>query len=211
MLKSLFALGLAFVLGAGAARADEAWVEGKNYSLIEPAQVTSTGDKIEVVEAFSYGCTHCNEARPLVDAMAKRMPANAAFIMLPVQFGFESWKTFARAFYTAQALGLVEKTHADLFRAIYVERKIDGRAPTMEALAEFYAKYGVSAADFLATSRSFAIETRMKRNETLMKAYGVDATPTFIVNGKYRFTGATAGGYEKVEPLVRYLIEKETR
>ena len=110
-----------------------------------------------------------------------------------------------------QALGLVEKTHADLFRTIYVDRKIDIRSPTFASLAEFYSKYGVSAADFTATSESFAIKAKLKRNEELIKAYGADGTPTFIVNGKYRFSGQSAGGYEKIEPLVHYLIDKEAK
>ena len=166
------------------------WQEGKNYFLIEPAQATTTGDKIEVVEVFSYACPHCNEVSPMVAEMKKNLPANAEFVYLPVQFGFEAWKTYARAFYTAQALGILEKSHADVFRAIYVDKKLDSRSPTFASIADFYSKYGVSAEDFIATSRSFAIEAKLKRNDALVKAYGVDGTPEFIVNGKYRITGA---------------------
>ncbi|HQV72875.1 MAG: thiol:disulfide interchange protein DsbA/DsbL [Xanthomonadales bacterium] len=212
MLKALLVLtaGLGLAIGSHA-RAQDNWVAGKNYFLIEPPQATTTGDKVEVVEVFSYACPHCNEVAPMVADLKKRLPANAELVLLPAQFGFEAWKVFARGFYTAQALGLVEKTHADLFRTIYVDRKIDIRSPTFASLAEFYSKYGVSAADFTATSESFAIKAKLKRNEELIKAYGADGTPTFIVNGKYRFSGQSAGGYEKIEPLVHYLIDKEAK
>lgn len=212
MLRTVFALalGLGFAATASAqALAPAPWQEGKNYFRIEPAQATTTGDKIEVVEAFSYACPHCNEVSPMVAEMKKNLPANAEFVYLPVQFGFDAWKTYARAFYTAQALGIQEKSHADVFRAIYVDRKLDGRSPTFASIADFYSKYGVSAEDFTATSRSFAIEAKLKRNDALVKAYGVDGTPEFIVNGKYRITGASAGGYDRIEPLIRYLIDKE--
>ena len=96
-----------------------------------------------------------------------------------------------------------------MFRAIYVDKKLDNRSPTFASIADFYSKYGVSAEDFIATSRSFAIEAKLKRNDALVKAYGVDGTPEFIINGKYRITGASAGGYDRIEPLVRYLIDKE--
>ncbi|MEO8010208.1 MAG: thiol:disulfide interchange protein DsbA/DsbL [Dokdonella sp.] len=192
------------------AQAPVEWQAGKHYTVIEPAQTTSTGDKIEVLEVFSYGCTHCNTVAPLVEKMHKALPANAEFVLMPAQFGFDAWKTFARAFYTGQALGLTEKSHLEVFRTIYVEKKIDPTSPKFEDLATFYSKYGVSAADFTATSTSFAIETRLKRNDALVKAYGVDSTPTFIVNGKYRLSGQSAGGYEQIEPLVKYLIAKET-
>lgn len=196
--------------GSASAQAPVSWEAGKHYSVIEPAQTTTTGDKVEVLEVFSYGCTHCNTVAPLVDKMHKDLPANAEFVLMPAQFGFDAWKTFARAFYTAQALGLTEKSHLEVFREIYVNKKIDPTSPRFDDLANFYSKYGVSAADFTATSKSFAIETRLKRNDALIKAYGVDSTPTFIVNGKYRLSGQSAGGYEQIEPLVKHLIAKET-
>ncbi len=212
MLKTLIALtiGLGLVGGTHASAQDN-WEAGKNYFLVEPAQATTTGDKIEVVEVFSYACPHCNEVAPMVADLKKRLPASAEFVLLPAQFGFSAYETFAKGFYTAQALGLVEKSHEDLFRAIYVDKKIDIRSPTFASVADFYSKYGVSAEDFIATSNSFAVKAKLKRNQELIKAYGVDGTPTFVVNGKYRISGQSAGGYEKVEQLVHYLIEKEAK
>lgn len=214
MLKFLFALGLGigFVdIAAAQALAPAEWEADKHYFPIEPAQTTTTGDKIEVVEVFSYACPHCNQVAPMVADIKKRLPANAEMVLLPAQFGFESWKNYARAFYTAQALGLVDKSHADMFRTIYVDKKLDNSSPTFSSIAEFYGKYGVSADDFIATSRSFAIEAKLKRNDALIKAYGVDSTPEFVVNGKYRLNGISAGGYDKIEPLIHFLIAKETR
>ncbi len=205
----------AFLFGLGLAAASHAqdaaqWQEGKHYELVQSPQPTATGDKVEVLEAFSYACPACNQAAPIVESIKKSLPANAAFVYLPVQFGSDAWKIFARGFYTAQALGIAEKAHADLFRAIYVDKKINSATPTMDALAGFYAGYGVSASDFLATSTSFAIETRLKRAEALVKALGIDGTPAFVVNGKYRFSGRTAGGYENLEALIRHLVALES-
>ena len=49
------------LLGAGACSADNStaaaarqWSAGADYTVIDPAQPTSTGDKVEVVEVFSY-------------------------------------------------------------------------------------------------------------------------------------------------------------
>jgi thiol:disulfide interchange protein DsbA len=49
----------------------------------------------------------------------------------------------------------------------------------------------------------------MKRADDLMKAYGVDSTPTMIVNGKYRFTAGSAGGYAQSIELTQWLVAKE--
>ena len=34
-------------------------VEGKEYQLLNPPQPTHSGNKIEVLEFFFYGCSHC--------------------------------------------------------------------------------------------------------------------------------------------------------
>jgi protein dithiol oxidoreductase (disulfide-forming) len=49
----------------------------------------------------------------------------------------------------------------------------------------------------------------MKRADDLMKAYGVDSTPTMIINGKYRFTATSAGGYAQAIELTQWLVAKE--
>jgi thiol:disulfide interchange protein DsbA len=49
----------------------------------------------------------------------------------------------------------------------------------------------------------------MKRADELIKAYAVDGTPTIIVNGKYRLTPSSAGGYTQSIDLTQWLVSKE--
>jgi thiol:disulfide interchange protein DsbA len=128
---------------------------------------------------------------------------------------------YQRAFYAAQALGVVEKTHDALFDATWKtgetatynldtgKPKPKAAWPTIEDLAKFYAKYGVDPKEFVGIANSFTVNTKMKRADDLMKAYGVDSTPTMIVNGKYRFTTASAGGYAQSVELTQWLVAKE--
>ena len=37
---------------------------GKHYTLIDPVQPTSSGDKIEVLGVFMYTCPHCYDLEP---------------------------------------------------------------------------------------------------------------------------------------------------
>jgi thiol:disulfide interchange protein DsbA len=142
-------------------------------------------------------------------------------VYLPASFrSDEDWPVFQRAFFAAQALGLVDKTHNEMFDAIWKEgslkitdpatRKLVNPLPTIDDVAKFYAKYGVKAEDFVGTANSFAVNTKMKRADAQIKAYGVDSTPTMVVNGKYRITAQSAGGWDKVPALVKHLIEQET-
>jgi thiol:disulfide interchange protein DsbA len=198
------------------------WVEGKNYFLIEPAQPTSHPGKIEVTEVFSYACPACNAFHTTVDQIAKSLPSDAVMNYLAASFRpDENWPVYQRAFYAAQALGVVAKTHDALFDATWKtgetatynldtgKPKPKAAWPTIEDLAKFYAKYGVDPKEFVGIANSFTINTKMKRADDLMKAYGVDSTPTMIINGKYRFTTASAGGYAQSVELTQWLVAKE--
>lgn len=204
------------------AAAPTPWEAGKNYFIIDPPQPTSSADKVEVTEVFSYGCPGCNFAHTYIDQIKKHLPPNAVLDYVPASFNpSEDWVMFQRAFYTAKALGLVEKTHNAMFDAVWKTgelaiydkgtNRIKQPLPSIEDAAKFYAKFGVSAADFVATANSFSINTRMKQADAYVKACGVDVTPTIIVNGKYRLTTASAGGdWDKVEQLVLYLVQMES-
>jgi len=198
------------------------WIEGKNYFLIEPAQPTSHPGKIEVTEVFSYGCPACNAFHSTVSRIAETLPSNAVMNYLAASFRpDENWPVYQRAFYAAQALGVAEKTHDAMFDATWktgetstynlkgAGLKPHDAWPTIETLAQFYAKHGVDPQEFIGVANSFSVNTQMKRADDLMKAYGVDSTPTMIVNGKYRYTAASAGGYAQTIELTQWLVSKE--
>jgi thiol:disulfide interchange protein DsbA len=222
MLKSVSALLFGLVFAASAQAAGDTFEAGKHWFPVEPPQPTSTGDKIEVVEIFSYACPACNAFEPTMRKLKAELPANAELVYLPASFRpDEDWPVFQRAFYAAQALGIVDKTHEATFDAVWKDdgplRISDAKThrpvkpmPTIENVGAFYSKFGVSEADFVGVANSFAVNTKMKRADAQLKAYGVDSTPTLVVNGKYRLTAASAGGVDKVIPLVKFLVEKES-
>ena len=80
---------------------------------------------------------------------------------------------------------------------------------TIDELASFYAQHGVDKAKFLATSGSFEVESKLARSQQIVKADAIDGTPSIVVNGKYRITGASAGGYPQLIELVDWLVNKE--
>lgn len=223
MLKRVSALLFGLCFAALAHAAGETFEAGKQYFVIEPPQPTGTGDKIEVLEVFSYACPACNFFQPTVERIKKALPANAEMAYLPAAFrADEDWPVFQRAFYAAQALGIADKTHEATFDAVW---KDDGtlrisdptthrpvkQMPTIEDVARFYAnKAGIKAEDFVGVANSFAVGTKMKRADAMIKAYGVDSTPTIIVNGKYRATAVSAGSVDQLVALVKFLVEKES-
>lgn len=201
---------LAFALVAPVAGAQgliERFQEGTHYFRIDPpVPAQAPAGKVEVVEAFSYGCIHCATFQPIVDKW-KASPAAAKtnFVYLPATFN-APFALMARGFYAAEALGIREKTHQATFDSIFVQQK---QYRTIEDLADFYAEQGADREQFLAAANSFTTETKLKRATKQMQDYGIDGTPNVMVAGKYRVTGATAGGYDKVFDVVDFLVAKE--
>lgn len=202
------------LLGTGACSADNGapaaarqWSAGADYAVIEPAVPTSTGDKVEVTEVFSYACPHCAHFQPYAEELKSKLPANAQFVLVPAIFN-QSWEPFARAFYTAQALGLVDRTHQALFDAIHRDhlplRDID-------SLANWYAGQGANAGNFLSTANSFVIDAKLAHGGDLVKSYGVEATPTLVVNGKYRISANTQRGigFGEMVQIALQLVQQE--
>ncbi len=178
---------------------------GKNYFLIEPPQPTASGDKIEVLEVFSYACIHCAHFQPYADELKAKLPATATFAYMPAIFNAQ-WEAYARAFYTAQSLGVLDKTHQAVFDAVHRDKR---PMRSFDDIAAFYGEHGVDVARFKAASTSFEVESKLARSKDMVGKYGVDGTPTVIVNGKYRITGASAGGYPQLLALVETLVRKE--
>ncbi len=195
------------------------WVEGKNYFLIQPAQPTSHPDKVVVTEVFSWACPACNRFAPFADSIRRSLPKYAVWTYLPAGFiPTEDWPVFQRAYYAAVAMGVdTPKIHDAMFNAIWTTGELatyDPRTrrelkPGIEDIAKFYAKHGVNAAVFAATAQSFAVQARVRRADQLIKLLGVTATPTMVVNGKYRFTVGDAGGYQQTGQLVRWLAQRD--
>jgi thiol:disulfide interchange protein DsbA len=200
---------------------DGKWVEGKQYQRIEPAQPkVSNTSKIEVVEVFSYGCPACNQYHATASKLARELPAEAQMAYLPASFvPQENWVMLQRAYYAAQALGAAAKGNDAMYDAVWKTKELtaykDSGAlkskdalPTLEDAAKVYAKFGVDPKEFVAVANSFAINTKVRRADELVKAYGVEGTPTIVVNGKYRLSPSQVGADQSIE-LTKWLIAKE--
>lgn len=204
-IRRLFAVAT-LALAAAAPSLAQPFAEGRDYFRIEPAQPTGApAGKVEVLEVFSYGCGACAAIQPHVDAWKQRMPASATFAYMPVTFSSVA-QVLARGYYAAEALGAPAGTHAKMFDAV----RAQGRIATIDDVAAVYEGLGLTREDFLAAARSFAVEARVKRSIQSLPRLGVDATPTFVVAGKYRVTGPSAGSYERLFQIVDFLVAKET-
>lgn len=187
--------------------AKPAWEAGKSYQLIDPPQPTTTANKVEVVEVFSYACPHCSHFQPYAEQLKASLPTNAEFVLLPADFQ-PRWVAFARGFYVAKSLGLVEKTHQAMFDAIYRDNL---PMNTLDDIAGFYAQHGADKGSFLSTAESFVVEGQLANGHDREVKYGIDSTPTLIINGKYRITANAEQkiGFDEMVAIAKFLVAKE--
>ena len=212
---------VSLLVSFGATAAETAWVEGVHYFLVQPAQPTQLPvGNVEVVEVFSYACPACYSRYPLIDKLKTSLPPAVRLRYLPASWHpEEDWKNFQRAYFAAQSLGLVAKTHDAMFDAIWktgelavidaTTKRPKALLPTIAEIARYYAHITpVTAEAFLDAAQSFSVDAQMRQADAQIKAYQADGTPTLIVNGTYRLTPQTAGSDEQFIALANWLVKK---
>ena len=180
--------------------------ETTGYETLSPAQPTQHADKIEVIEFFWYGCPHCYSLEPSMQQWLKTLPPNVEFIRQPAVFN-EQWGKHAKAYFTAEALGVVDKIHADFFDAIQNKKET---LETEDQLAKFFVAHGVDEKQFRETYNSFLVDSKMRQAPLLASRYGITGVPAVIINGKYKTNGPLAGSHEKMIDVMNTLIKKES-
>jgi thiol:disulfide interchange protein DsbA len=183
-----------------------AFVEGVDYFPITPPQPTRSGDQIEVIEVFGYPCPHCANAAPVVTEWAKSKPADVQLAYLPAVFG-GAYEAFARAFYAAELMGILERSHDKIFEALHTEKR---PVRNLEDIGALYAEFGVTKEAFVATMTSFPVNAKIAESQQRVPAYGVEGTPTMIVNGKYRVVAPHGTeSFQRMMQVVNFLVAKE--
>lgn len=179
--------------------------EGESFHRIVPAQPTSTEGKIEVVELFSYACSHCHRFEPHIERWLKTLSDDVVFVRMPAIFN-DRLEMYARAFYAAEALGELDKLHQPFFDAIHLQKRAMNNQASIIALA---AENGIDQAAFEKAFRSFSVDSKVRRAKELGRRYAITSTPSMVVNGKYRSDPGITGGFRGLLKVVDHLVEKE--
>jgi protein dithiol oxidoreductase (disulfide-forming) len=179
---------------------------GKHYTVLSPAQPTSTdAGKVEVAEVFMFSCPGCFNLEAPIQEWLGRKADYVNFIRIPAAWNPPA-PLHARAYYTAEALGKADEIEVDFFNEIHVNRNL---LETEAKLIAFFAKYGVDETAFKTAFNSFAVNAKLKRAEELIARYRVSSTPTVIVNGQYATTGRQAGSYDAWFAIIDDLAARE--
>ena len=170
-------------------------------ALPRPVPVT-TGERVEVIEFFYYGCPVCYEAQPHIarwlqksgnDVVLRRVPAVSA----------DGWEPFARSFYTLEAMGLLARLHWP----VYDNFHFDGKRLNEEGvMADWIASNGGDGAKFRELWNSAEIKSQVDAAHAMLDAYQVQGVPSLVIDGKYVTSARMAGSVKQMMVVVEQLV-----
>jgi protein dithiol oxidoreductase (disulfide-forming) len=193
---------LAFACFAAAAQAQEVRArQNIEYRLI-PSQPVETGDRIEVIDFFWYGCPYCNELQPALEDWITRKPPDVTLRRIPVILK-DNWAPHARIYYTLELLGEAERLHSRVYHSYHVEELLMSRP---EVMAEWAARNGIERRKWLDAYHSPEVDARIARAFQATKRYDIQGTPSIVVDGRYLTSSSMTPSVRGVMPVVEDLV-----
>ena len=184
----------------------ERFVDGTHYVTLPVPVNTRDSARVEVIEAFWYGCSHCFRFEPLVEDWVANAPEDIDFHRFPAMWN-GLMKIHAQIFYTAEALDAVHLVHEPVFNAINLE---GNRLQNERQIADLFASHGIDEEEFSRAFNSFGVRTRVNQAESRMQDYRIQSTPNMIVNGKYLIaTGPDVPTQQMMLDIVDFLVARE--
>lgn len=204
LVSRIFAFCLAIFSLATLAHAQETRGARPNieYRLIEQ-QPVATGDKIEVIDFFWYGCPYCYELQPALEDWIKRKPTDVTLRRIPGILR-DSWAPHVRVYYTLEALGEIERLHQQAYHGYHVEELHMSKPDVM---ARWAVRHGIERQKWLDAYDSNEVAQKVQQAKELTQAYNVQGTPSLVVDGRYLTSSSMAGSVRGVIPIVDELIK----
>ncbi|MEX3605515.1 MAG: thiol:disulfide interchange protein DsbA/DsbL [Burkholderia sp.] len=206
-MKKLFStlfLSLSLATGIVAQSASAAPVAGNYEVMKSPQPVSVPAGKVEVIEFFWYGCPHCYEFEPTLEAWVKKQGDNIVFKRVPVAFR-DDFLPHSGMYYTLNALGVTEKDTPAVFNAIHKQKNY---LLTPQAQADFLATQGIKKQNYLATYNSFTVQGQVKQSGELVKTYDIQSVPTVVVQGKYKSGPSYTSSVEGTAPVLDWIVQQ---
>jgi len=182
---------------------DNSYVLGTHYNLL-PAPVPTPDQAVnEVVAFFWYPCRPCDGFEHSLREWERSLSADTRLTRIPAIWS-EQMRFHARAFYTAEVLGVLDRAHPLFFRE-FDKEPVSG--DNEDQLLQFFAQLGISANEFLLAFNSEVTLERLAQAEIANRDYFVQSTPALYVQGRYTIA-PTAGGISSMFEIADYLLQQ---
>ena len=187
--------------------AAQAWAieEGIEYTELAKPQATESGDKVEVIEFFSYGCPHCADLEPHLREWAGGVDTGKVeLVKVPVAWN-RGMESFARVYYAADMLDASDEAHAAMFDLLHGDKP---QQLTLPIIADTFAQHGVDKDAFLREFESEAVTQKVRQAQEMTRRYRVSGVPVLIVDGFYTVGIPGNGDFDRMFAITDYLVEQ---
>ena len=202
--RLLCTTALLVLSGSAVSAAPAALRDGVEYQTLPNAQPTDSGRKIEVLEFFAYYCPHCYAFEPQLAQWVKKQGDNIVFRRVHVPRGAPVAPQ-QRLFYTLEALDLLEQYHDKAFAAMHVDRLPLSQD---EQVFDWASRAGIDRARFIDAYRSFGVQARIRRAQSMMENYRITHWPMIAVDGRFLTSASMTGSHEGTLKQVDQLLAR---
>lgn len=179
MKKIWLAIAAAATLGFSINASAMDFEEGVHYDVIAD-EVT---EEVEIIEFFSFYCISCYQFQPFGEMVQAEF--GDSFKQYHVNFiGSRNMGDITiRAWAAANILGVADEVSPLIFRKHFQQRDV---STSVDDLAGVFKLVGIEREEFDKAYNSFPARSQANRMRNEAEKFNVSATPTFIINGRYR-------------------------
>ena len=201
---SYFLLLLLLPASLGCAEGEQ-YKAGVDYEVLPQIIRTANPNKIEVNEVFAYSCSHCYDFEAVLHPWGETLADDVDLQRTPAVWQ-PAMEVYARAYYSAQALKVLDKVHMPIFEAIHLRKEA---VRSEQDMAKFFVAAGIDSVKFSQVFNSFGMTSMVNQGKARMRGYRTQGTPEMVVNGKYRISSRMTGGFAGMLKVADFLIAKE--
>ena len=168
------------------------------------SRITPSGQRIELIEFFSYSCLGCFQLGPDLDQWHLRNLESVDLVLVPIVKNRHS-ESLARLYYALLALDKLAAVHYDVFGAIHDDGQ---RLWDFDAQIKWANQYDIQPEALQRALDSEWVSERVDEARELAKRYPISVTPTLIVDGVYWTTASMVQSRSRLGSTLDFLIEK---
>ena len=179
--------------------------DGVDFQTLARPVATDDPSKIELAEIYWYGCIHCYNFEPYLNEFVAELPEDVDVVLVPAAWN-DLAALHAKIYYAAEALGITDEIHEEVFDAMNKDRKT---LATEQSIFNLMEDLGQNKVAFQRAFNSFGVSSQITQAKARISAYGVRGTPELVVNGKYRIASTMAGSQPRMLLVAGALIKRE--
>lgn len=159
----------------------------------------------QVLEFFTYGCSHCQTFAPVLSSWAKAKSITVGYI--PVVWN-DVTELYAKAFYLIKGHSNFVQLHAGLFELIAGFSRTDSLEEQKIALIDWFQQQGIQPIETLEALNSSRFEQELARSVLLTQRFKITGTPTLVVNHAHRINNKAVKSQQQLLDIAESLVRE---